>query len=286
MPALIFLDILVLIDTMPLLELGAALLGTGLNAWLQNNANEQNIAAQKAINQANIDTSWAMARQNRQWSLEDYDRMNKYNSPQQQMQRLREAGLNPNLVYGSGGASTTAAAIRGSEPHPPSLQAARVAPISTDLPQIAQGFMSMKKLGAETDNLKLQNDLLRKEGLLKNIRIANEATAGEQSKFNLQMARELKDTSMLRARQETELQAMNLKLQPQQFELQKKSALADMLLKYAQTEHQRKVIHLAEQEGVLKQYEMQLNELGLSKHDWLPARWFMQVLKQIENSQE
>lgn len=36
----------------------------------------------------------------RQWNLEQWHRTNEYNSPKQQMERLREAGLNPNLLYG------------------------------------------------------------------------------------------------------------------------------------------------------------------------------------------
>lgn len=40
--------------------------------------------------------------QERQDSLDDFNRANEYNSPRQQMIRLREAGLNPNLVYASG----------------------------------------------------------------------------------------------------------------------------------------------------------------------------------------
>jgi len=41
--------------------------------------------------------------------LEMWERANKYNEPSQQMARLREAGLNPAMIYGSGGAKTTAA---------------------------------------------------------------------------------------------------------------------------------------------------------------------------------
>lgn len=37
--------------------------------------------------------------QNRQNALKDQQRLNLYNSPQQQMQRFKEAGLNPNLIY-------------------------------------------------------------------------------------------------------------------------------------------------------------------------------------------
>lgn len=41
--------------------------------------------------------------------LEMWDKQNTYNSPEAQMERLRQAGLNPNMVYGSGTATATAA---------------------------------------------------------------------------------------------------------------------------------------------------------------------------------
>lgn len=37
-----------------------------------------------------------------QWNLDMWNRANEYNSPLQQMQRFKEAGLNPNLIYGQG----------------------------------------------------------------------------------------------------------------------------------------------------------------------------------------
>lgn len=40
--------------------------------------------------------------------LEMWNRGNTYNSPLAQMERLKKAGLNPNLIYGSGGATTQA----------------------------------------------------------------------------------------------------------------------------------------------------------------------------------
>lgn len=41
-----------------------------------------------------------------QYNIDMWNRQNEYNSPQAQMQRLQEAGLNPNLIYGNGSAST------------------------------------------------------------------------------------------------------------------------------------------------------------------------------------
>lgn len=53
-------------------------------------------------------TQFFQNKQNRKYYLRDRDYNNWYNSPEQQMKRLKDAGLNPNLVYGSGNAITTA----------------------------------------------------------------------------------------------------------------------------------------------------------------------------------
>ena len=83
----------------PLLAVGlgaaaSSLLGAGLNAQSQQHANAMNMKIAKYQNA---------------WNLEQWYRENEYNLPTAQMARLKAAGLNPNLVYGSGGASTTAA---------------------------------------------------------------------------------------------------------------------------------------------------------------------------------
>lgn len=52
-----------------------------------------------------------------QRSIEEWNRQNLYNSPEQQMLRYSEAGLNPNLIYGQGNS--------GNASSPPSYQPAR-----------------------------------------------------------------------------------------------------------------------------------------------------------------
>jgi hypothetical protein len=49
----------------------------------------------------------------RKWALEDWDRVNAYNHPQAQMQRLQEAKLNPNLIYGKGSSAANTAGTVG-----------------------------------------------------------------------------------------------------------------------------------------------------------------------------
>lgn len=75
-----------------------------------------------ATNRANIQNAWKMAQWNYEKNLEQWNRENAYNSPEQQMERLRAAGLNPNLVYGNGSAVQTAAHSPQMNAQAPSLQ--------------------------------------------------------------------------------------------------------------------------------------------------------------------
>ena len=74
---------------------------SGLIGGLATNAsvkktNEANLANQEKINSDNLENQWKM------WNA-----TNKYNTPQEQMLRYKEAGLNPHLVYGQ--SNTTSA---------------------------------------------------------------------------------------------------------------------------------------------------------------------------------
>lgn len=63
--------------------------------------------------------------QNRKYALKDWNRQNAYNHPTQQMQRLKEAGLNPNLVYGNG-ATTTAQPVKTPEMQVPNVDVQKI----------------------------------------------------------------------------------------------------------------------------------------------------------------
>lgn len=58
-------------------------------------------------------------REQQQWNLDQWNRQNAYNHPKAQMERLKEAGLNPRLVYQQGGAGATGQAGSVSPVNPP-----------------------------------------------------------------------------------------------------------------------------------------------------------------------
>lgn len=90
-------------------------------------------------------------RQNRKYALEDWNRQNAYNHPKQQMQRLQEAGLNPNLVYG-GGATTTAQPVRSTEMQVPNIDPQKI-------PETMGAYQSVKNQQLEYSRIQKAMEL-------------------------------------------------------------------------------------------------------------------------------
>ncbi|WNK13163.1 MAG: DNA pilot protein [Microvirus sp.] len=122
-----------------------------------------NMFGQASTNQANKD----MMNTQRTWAVQDWDKQNAYNAPSAQMQRYKDAGLNPNLIYGNGASSAgIASPIRQTE-------TAKQQPVNTGgnvADSMLKGFLSMydlQKTQAETDRLKKQAELIEAERRLK-----------------------------------------------------------------------------------------------------------------------
>jgi hypothetical protein len=86
--------------------------------------------------------------QNRKNALADWNRQNAYNNPKQQMQRYKEAGLNPNLIYNQ---QNTAQPVRSTD---------YVAPQAPDFQGVLAKSAQIKMLDQQTKNAELQNDLI------------------------------------------------------------------------------------------------------------------------------
>lgn len=136
-----------------LLNIGGGLLGNLFNAGSQTGWN-------------NSQRDWAghMYDVQRQDALADRAFENNYNSPAAQMERLKAAGLNPNLVYGSGNATQGSAAVRSSNPGSYSPKAPQV-----EMGGIGSALMLMynvMKTQAETDNIRAATDLAKQNVLV------------------------------------------------------------------------------------------------------------------------
>ena len=79
------------------------ILGAGMNSISANMANKWNRRE---------------AEKNRKWQEEMWNKQNKYNLPVNQLQRIKDAGLNPNLVFGQNGMSTQGASFNATPVQP------------------------------------------------------------------------------------------------------------------------------------------------------------------------
>lgn len=162
---------------------GAQLAGQGINALTQGNLNKKT----RQFNQQ-------MYNQQRQHSLQDWTMQNEYNSPAAQMQRLKMAGLNPNLVYGKGAdnvSGTVRSADAGSwNPQAPKFELGAAAQSGLS------AYYNTQLQQAQIDNLKSQNTVLTNEAALKAAQIASTLQGTESSAFDLGLKSELRQTSL------------------------------------------------------------------------------------------
>lgn len=126
-----------------------------------------------------------LMRLSHQYSLQDFAIQNSYNSPKAQMQRLKDAGLNPDMVYGSGSIGTSDSSVpqRGT----PGSSMAQTIPFTNpilDAVAAAQGMAAAKKAGAETIGQTIENQFNQKtlEDRVKSVSLQNGWTEQQTKK--------------------------------------------------------------------------------------------------------
>lgn len=152
-----------------LLPAGIAAVGSVLsNALNVSNQNKQNNESRKF--------SWQMYAQQRRDAMADWNMQNAYNDPAAQMERLKNAGLNPHLVYGKGADAQSQSAPRGSSAPTPTFNAPRMNLDTTSLALMALQAQQLKanisRTEAETEAIRsrtvgteFQNELNRAIGI-------------------------------------------------------------------------------------------------------------------------
>ncbi|QCS36331.1 minor capsid protein [Capybara microvirus Cap1_SP_263] len=81
----------------------ATVAGAAVTASSTNNTNKTNLSLNESNNQSNKELQELAYQQN----LDQWNAENEYNLPINQMQRFKDAGLNPNLVYGQSSVSAS-----------------------------------------------------------------------------------------------------------------------------------------------------------------------------------
>lgn len=136
---------------------------SGINYFSQQQTNSRNAEMQRRQQQHNVEL----------WNMN-----NEYNDPLNQMQRLKRAGLNPNLVYGqnASGASGISSSPAQQAPLIPQ-QTPTVDPSSAKIfSEISQNLANKDKTNVETEHIqellkgtRFDNDVKEFDSILKNI---------------------------------------------------------------------------------------------------------------------
>jgi hypothetical protein len=151
---------------LPLIAAGASLAGSAINA-----------GSQSATNQSQLSYSREMYDKQRADALADWNRQNAYNSPSAQMTRFKEAGLNPNLIYGSMTQSPVVrtSSVEGYSPRAPQVDLGNAAAMGlqglstyqdTQLKDVQTNLVKEQIKNASTDNMLKQLDWAKKNAEL------------------------------------------------------------------------------------------------------------------------
>lgn len=247
-------------------------LSNGINAIFNKKANDQSYQrAQESYDKQRRD------------NLTDWQTQNAYNHPSEQMKRMKEAGLNPAMMYGGGQGVTTA-----QQPKSATQDSPQVNPTTVDLGGIVGQFVQTMQMQQQTDNLRELNKLLE-------LRQQRESLGNILTDLNIQ-------------RQDRALRMDDLKLgaMPKQIEYSLdsqriKNNLANAQTQFSLDENQRRAlltsqslkegvkrllqmdlqrdltkaqknqieaaIRNLDQDNKIKQFEIQLNKAGFTKGD-------------------
>lgn len=119
--------------------------------------------------------------QNVDFWKQKFDETNKYNSPVQQVARLKEAGLNPAMMYGQSASGATGTAISQS------AEGRKAAQVS--------GLDNLGLMSLQANQIKEQTALAQQDAALRRQQAITEMQKGAKTKWEAQTAEALSKTS-------------------------------------------------------------------------------------------
>lgn len=156
---------------------GSQIAGSGINAWMTGKMNRKSREFSREMYQRQYHDNVNF------WNMQ-----NEYNSPQAQMQRFQEAGLNPHLIYGQGNGGNAGA-----------ISTPDVQPAQFRTPEWGNGVQSaglsmmqyfdIEIKQAQAKNLQAQNEVIKQDAALKVAQIRATMTNEERQRFDLEFER-------------------------------------------------------------------------------------------------
>lgn len=238
---------------------GASLVGNLLGSKSQSDANKTNMQ----IAQMNNDFNERMMQKQMDYNTEMWNKQNAYNAPAAQVQRLRNAGLNPSLMMGQGQTGTAASAGGVTSASANHAEVRPYIPDFSGIGQAAQQYVALELqksrvqsenalTDAQTRQMYIENQYKASQ-LLADIASKSAATKNTQAKTTYQHIENSMRKQMLgaeyeltmRQQQSVEQQTRNMMLQSlmlskelavfdERTRLQLSTMSADVLVKLAQ----------------------------------------------------
>lgn len=124
------------------------------------------------------------------WNLQ-----NDYNSPAAQMQRFKDAGLNPHLIYGQG-SNGNAAAVSTPDVQRPEFRTPEWGNAISAAGTGFNDYYDLRIKAAQANNVEQQADIIRKQGQLLDAQTFATLMGGQDREFELGMKSDLREVSM------------------------------------------------------------------------------------------
>lgn len=223
---------------------------------------------QHAVNVAANKRQWkyqqrAMQLQ-QQYNREAWEMQNAYNTPQAQMERLQQAGLNPRLIYGPGAAGPTAGPL--DPPEVPSRQATQF-----QVPQdLLFQYMQVRQMDAQYKATIQNMDIAQKRGALMDI---------EQGLSNLKLFRETLRSKNYKELAQAELDTQKFLTLRSQELFQNERTKGDVMDQLQQM-RQKQMTGL-DLDNAFKAHRNELAKLGIYQSDHPAFRVLIQAAKRM-----
>lgn len=239
-----------------------------------------------------------------------WNQQNEYNSPEQQIKRLREAGINPAVMYGgnAAGAAGQAGPIENARPGQVDYKAA---PVGDYIARAGENVMNaiydieIKK--AQADNMKAQNTVLLQEAVLKAAQTEETLARGERGWFDLNFERDLRDVSADARKEAVRQMRVNMdvtqernareavqsaasvqeafariaKMEEEKLSLQqnRRESVQSIARSRAEVQRIRQDVANMQRDGTLKDIDISLREKGINPND---PTWMRLVARAME----
>lgn len=207
------------------------------------------------------------------YNLQQWHRQNAYNDPSAQMSRLKDAGLNPNMIYGTSPTSATGNASPVATAKAPEYK------MDNPLSEI-MSYANVKQSEAQTDNLRKQNHVIVQDANLKAAQATNMLHVGRSSKIKADIDKELLQSTLDGLQESNRFKAeqtIGAGIENKYKDQAQKESLRELKNR---ADNAAATVTGTKLSNTIKQLEIDLNRMGIQKND--PA--WQRIMARIYNA--